>query len=191
MPWRLSLVLRLFRFALLCFAFRLYAFVEAAALHSIALRYTGAPIATRTSFFFPFVYLEMSLFSEYFFLYHFRFLLVWRVRRTLSFRMVFFYLVTTGCWISDISLCEKSTNQSINASIAHTGTTHSYSIIVLLCLSTGSSYLEVILSIKRQPSYQYSTAVRGEGGSRVPPLLEEVQRYLYNSHVTMTCYTVL
>ena len=29
----------------------------------------------------------------------------------LSFRMVFFYLVTTG-WIFDISLCEDSINQS-------------------------------------------------------------------------------
>ena len=41
--------------------FRLYAFVEAAALRSIVLRYAGAPIATRVSFFFPFVYLEVSL----------------------------------------------------------------------------------------------------------------------------------
>ena len=67
MPWCLTLVLRLFCFVLL--RFRLYAFIEAAALRSIALRYTGAPIATRVSFFlfFSFVYLEMSLFSEYFF----------------------------------------------------------------------------------------------------------------------------
>ena len=37
-------------------------FVEAAALRSIVLRYAGAPIATRVSFFFfPFVYLEVSL----------------------------------------------------------------------------------------------------------------------------------
>ena len=33
----------------------------------------------------------------------------------LSFRMVFFYLVTTG-WILDISLCENSINQSIGTS---------------------------------------------------------------------------
>ena len=47
--------------------FCLYAFVEAAALHSIVLRYAGAPIATRISFFlFPFVYLEMSLFPSIF-----------------------------------------------------------------------------------------------------------------------------
>ena len=39
------LMLRLF-----CFArFRLYAFVEAAALHSIVLRYAGVPIATSVS----------------------------------------------------------------------------------------------------------------------------------------------
>ena len=43
-----------------------YAFVEAAALRSIVLRYAvGAPIATRVSFFlFPFVCLEMSLFPS-------------------------------------------------------------------------------------------------------------------------------
>ena len=45
MSWRLSLVLPLFRF-------RLYAFVEAAALRSIVLRYACTPIATRVSFFF-------------------------------------------------------------------------------------------------------------------------------------------
>ena len=53
-------------FVLLCFVFRLYAFVEAASLRSTVLRYAGAPIATRVSFFFPFVYLEMSLFPGLF-----------------------------------------------------------------------------------------------------------------------------
>ena len=56
----------LFCFALLCFVFRLYALVEVAALRSIVLRYAGAPIATRVSFFFPFVYLETSLFPNMF-----------------------------------------------------------------------------------------------------------------------------
>ena len=54
-----------FLWCYVCFVllrFRLYAFVEAAALCSIVLRYAGAPIATRVSLFFPFVYLEMSLF---------------------------------------------------------------------------------------------------------------------------------
>ena len=50
----------LFRFALLCFGFGLYAFVEAAALRSIVLGYAGAPIATHTCVFF----LEMSLFPS-------------------------------------------------------------------------------------------------------------------------------
>ena len=60
--------------------FRLYAFVEAAALRSIVLRYADVPIATRVSFFlfFLFVYLEMSLFPSIF-LYHFRFLFVWTI----------------------------------------------------------------------------------------------------------------
>ena len=42
--------------------FHLYAFVEAAALRSIVIRYAGAPIATRVSFSF----LEMSLFPSIF-----------------------------------------------------------------------------------------------------------------------------
>ena len=60
---------------LFCFASfsSFYAFVEAAALRSIVLRYTGAPIATRGSFSF----FGDVAFSEYL-LYHFRF----RVRRT-------------------------------------------------------------------------------------------------------------
>ena len=52
-------------FVLLCFVFRFYAFVEAAALRSIVLRYAGAPIAT-CFFLFYFVYLEMSLFPGLF-----------------------------------------------------------------------------------------------------------------------------
>ena len=91
----------LFFFALLRF-FRLYAFVEAAALRSIVLRYAGAPVATHVSFFFLFVYLEMPLFSEYF-LCHFRFLFVWRVRRT--------FFPSKG-WTFDVSLCENSIKQS-------------------------------------------------------------------------------
>ena len=66
-----------FLWCYVCFAllrFRLYAFVEAAALRSIVLRYAGAPIATPVSFSF----LEMSLFSSIF-LYHFRFLFKRRV----------------------------------------------------------------------------------------------------------------
>ena len=46
--------------------FRLYVFVEAAALRSIVLRYAGAPIATRV---FSFLFFSLSgdvAFSEYF-----------------------------------------------------------------------------------------------------------------------------
>ena len=59
-----SLFLKKNQFVVFCFVFRLYAFVEAAALRSIVLRYyAGVPIATRVSFFFLFlfIYLEMSL----------------------------------------------------------------------------------------------------------------------------------
>ena len=48
-------------FVLFCFVF-----VEAAALLSIVLRYAGSPIATRVSFSFPFVYLELALFPSIF-----------------------------------------------------------------------------------------------------------------------------
>ena len=54
--------------------FRLYAFVKAAPLHSIGLRYAGAPIATRVSFSF----FGDVAFCEYF-LCHFRFLFVWTI----------------------------------------------------------------------------------------------------------------
>ena len=92
-----------FLWCYICFVllrFRLYAFVEAEALRSIVIQYSGAPIATRVSFSF----LGDVAFSEYF-LYHFRFLFIYMESNTyvLCFRMVFSYLVTTG-WIFDISL---------------------------------------------------------------------------------------
>ena len=87
-----------FLWSYVCFVllrFRLDAFVEAAALRSIVLRYAGAPIATRVSFLFiwtrrffrvfVFVPLTLSLRME-------------STPCVLSFRMVFFYLVTAG-WI--------------------------------------------------------------------------------------------
>ena len=44
--------------------FRFYAFIEAAALRSIVLRYAGPPIATRVSFFFPFCLFGDVAFSD-------------------------------------------------------------------------------------------------------------------------------
>ena len=111
MSRRLSLVLRLF----VLLRFRFCAFVEAAALCSIVLRHEGVPIATRVSFFsffFPVVYLEMSLYSENFFVPFSLSLYRESPSYVLFFRMVFFYLVTTG-WIFDISLYENPINQSI------------------------------------------------------------------------------
>ena len=64
-------------FVLFCFVFHPYAFVEAAALRSIVLRYAGVPIVTRVSFFLSF----LSLFPSIAFV-PFPFLFVWRVRRT-------------------------------------------------------------------------------------------------------------
>ena len=101
---------RLFCFALLCFVFRLHAFVEAVALRSIVLRYAGAPAATRVFSFwrcrFFRVFLvpcPLSLCME-------------STSYVLFFRIMFFYIVTTD-WSFDISLRESSTNQSINQSI--------------------------------------------------------------------------
>ena len=101
MPWRFFS--GFVNFVLFCFVFHPYAFVEAAALRSIVLRYAGVPIATRVSFF-----LSFCRFFRVLFLYHFRFLFVCRVRRTFfPSGWYFFYLVTTG-WIFDISLCANS-----------------------------------------------------------------------------------
>ena len=96
---------------MLCFTsfFVFYDFVEAAALRSIALRYAGAPIATRVSFFF----FEMSLFPSSMFCTISAFALYGEyVVRSFLLRIVFFYLVTPG-WIFNISLSENSINQSI------------------------------------------------------------------------------
>ena len=100
-----------FLWCYVCFAllrFRLYASVEAAALYSAVLRYAGAPIATRVSFSF----LGGVAFSEYLFVPFPLCLCMDSTSYVLSFRMVFFYLVTTG-WIFDISLCENSIKQSM------------------------------------------------------------------------------
>ena len=51
LPWRFFSGVT---FDLFCFVFRFYAFVEAAALRSIVLRYAGVPITTRVSFFYLF-----------------------------------------------------------------------------------------------------------------------------------------
>ena len=57
-------------FVLFFFVFRLYAFVEVAALHSIVLRYAGAPIATLVFFFFSLFCLFGDVaFSQYFFVF--------------------------------------------------------------------------------------------------------------------------
>ena len=104
-------------FVLFCFAFCLYAIVEAAALRSIVLRYAGVPIATSVSFFLffsYFVYLEMSFFPSIFVPFPLSLCMDYRVRRTFfPSGWCFSYLVTRG-WIFYISLCENSINQSIN-----------------------------------------------------------------------------
>ena len=107
-------MLLLFCFALLCFVFRLYAFVEAAALRSIVLRYAGAPIATRVSFFFSFCLFGDIAFSEYF-LYHFPFLFEWRVRRTFFPSECFFSTLRPRAGFLTLSHVRIQSNQSIKS----------------------------------------------------------------------------
>ena len=107
-PLLYNLVLPLFCFA----SFSSFcAFVEATALRSIILRYTGAPIATRVFFFFfPFCLFGDVVFSGYFLHHSVPFSLCMEsTSYVLSFWIVIFYLVTTG-WVFDISLdlCENS-----------------------------------------------------------------------------------
>ena len=104
--------------------FRLYAFVQAATFRSIVLRYAGAPIASRVSFFYFFYFsvfgdvpfsvfwgggvegFSISVFSLYGGEY---------VVRSFLPDGVLFYL-TTG-WIFDISLRENSIQNLIQCSV--------------------------------------------------------------------------
>ena len=63
---------------LVLFRFHIYAFIEAAALRPIVLRYAGAPTATRISSF-SLLFLWSCRFFRVF-PYHCRFIFVWRVR---------------------------------------------------------------------------------------------------------------
>ena len=102
-----------FLWCYVCFVllrFRVYAFVEAAALRSIVLRYTRPD--SHTCFFlsfFSFIIWRCRVFRVFFVPSPFS-LCMESTSYVFAFRMVFFYLVTTG-WIFDISLCENSTNQ--------------------------------------------------------------------------------
>ena len=85
-----------------------------AALRSIILRYAGAPIATRLFFFFFLLFLWRCRFFRLFFVPS-PFSFCQSTSNFISFRMVFFYLVTTG-WIFYISLSENlDTKNSITA----------------------------------------------------------------------------
>ena len=101
-----------FLWCYVCFVllrFRLYAFVEAAALRSIVLRYASAPIATRVSFYFfgDFAFSEnvfctisaFSLYGEY-------------VVRSFLLNGVF-YLGTRGWILTSTYVRIESINQSI------------------------------------------------------------------------------
>ena len=112
-----------FLWCYVCFVllrFRLYAFVEAAALRSTVFRYAGAP-DSHTCFFFFF---GTCRFFRLFFVPFPLSLCMESTSYVLSFRMVFSYLVTTD-WIFGISLCENSINQSIK------GRWHYYYCILL------------------------------------------------------------
>ena len=92
--------------------FRLCAFVEAAALRSIVLRYAGAPIATRIFFVFHICSFGNVVFPEFFFVPLPFSLRMESTSYVFPFRMmVFFYLVTRG-WMFDISLYENPINKN-------------------------------------------------------------------------------
>ena len=93
------------------FRFLIYAFVEAVAFRSIVFRYAGAPIATRVSFFFSPLYIWTCRFFRVFFVPLPFCHCMESTSYVISFRVVFFYLVTTG-WIFYINLYENSINQS-------------------------------------------------------------------------------
>ena len=87
--------------------------MKAAALRSIVLRYAGAPIATRGVYAFLLLFNWRCSFFRVFFVPFPHSLCMESTSYVFSFRMVFFYLVTTG-WIFDIIslLCKNSINQS-------------------------------------------------------------------------------
>ena len=118
------------------FRFRLYAFIEASTLRLIVLRYTcrtgnltrlihTLAICDHTDMRpdshtqlpnnclrpFLFLFLGDVAFSEYFCTIAAFSLCTESTSYVFSFRMVFFYLVTTG-WTFDVSSCENSINQS-------------------------------------------------------------------------------
>ena len=105
-----------FLWCYVCFVllrFRRYAFIEAVVLRSNVVRYAGASIGTHTrvSFFFPFVYLEMSPFSEYFCT------IIWRlvpVRRMFSaFGFCFSTLWPRAEFLASVYVRIQSINQSM------------------------------------------------------------------------------
>ena len=96
---------------LFLFRFRLSRFYQShTALRSIVSRYACAPAATSkylptVCVFVCLVSWEVSPFPS---ILCYRFFFVWRVPCTFSFRMVFFYFVTTGWILTSISLRENS-----------------------------------------------------------------------------------
>ena len=105
------------------FRFRIFAFIVAAALRPIFLRYAHAPTTPRSYltrvvcvllffYFFSFCLFGDVAFSEYF--VSLPFPLCIESRSYVSpFRMAFFYLVTTGRSFYISLLCENSINHSI------------------------------------------------------------------------------
>ena len=99
-------------FVLVLLRFRLFAFVEAATLRSIVLRYAGVPIATHVSF--PFLFFCFFLdvaFFEFLFVPFPLYVCMKSTSYVSSFQVVFFYLVATG-WMLDISFCGNSIKNS-------------------------------------------------------------------------------
>ena len=102
------------------FRFRLYTYVEAATLRSIALRYSGAPTATRVSFFFPFFLFSFCFFGDVAFSEYFCAIAIYFCMEGTSHVFPFFlpdgdgaflYIVTAGSFFLH-EPCEKYTIQA-------------------------------------------------------------------------------
>ena len=151
-----------FLWCYVCFVllrFRLYAFVnKAAALRSIVLRYASTPIAARVFLGF-FLRCRFFQLSEYFFVPFPLSLCMESTSYVLSFRMVFFYLETTG-WILTSAYYYvrlQPINQSIVQQQQFSGVTFVFKRKIRTRLDLlSASFFVSMLSLKPRPFVQSS-----------------------------------
>ena len=114
MPCCLSLALRLLY---VCVGFIFFVFIKAAALRSILPRYSYAPVTTcgyLTTACVLFCFVSFLFLGRRRFFRLFCIIAVWRFLCMFSFRMVFFYLVTTGWVLTSANVRIQLVNHSFN-----------------------------------------------------------------------------